>query len=258
MILIAGPCVIESYAILEKTLNKILEAIDGLEIELFFKSSVLKDNRTKTNNFRSVDPNSFFLGLRYLRDLGKEYKIKICTDFHEINQIQECGKFVDMIQIPAFLGRQVSLLEAAAKTKKVIHLKKPQFMSPQDIKIPVEILKNANAKRIIVTDRGTSFGYNDVMFDPRHIPIMKEVNEEILVDITHMNKNYPSWYWRKLDFVKALGMSAIVSGANGLFMEVHPDLDKALCDKDTMITTKEFKKLIKTFYYVMEKVKEYH
>jgi len=244
MTLIAGPCVVEDYVTLEQTLQGILEVIKDKDIDFCFKASVLKDNRTKTDNYRSV--NTFFNGLRYLRDVAREYNVSICTDFHNVEQIKEYAKFVDIIQIPAFLSRQVSLLEAAAMSScPTVHVKKMQSMPPTDVHIPVEIIKRKNPdKEVIITDRGTLFGYNDLMFDPRHIPIMKEQADKVLVDITHMNKSHSRWYWEHYKFHEVLASSAMASGADGLFIETHICPNEAMCDAKTQLTLDQFKKII--------------
>ena len=247
MILIAGPCVIEDYVTLEQTIKGMLEIIKGKNIELYFKASAMKDNRTKSENYRSVQ--TFFAGLRFLKDIGRRYNVKTCTDFHNVEQIQKYGQYVDMIQIPAYLSRQVSLLEAAAESRRdsVIHIKKMQSMPPNDIHMPINIIRNKNkTKRIIVTDRGTAFGYNQLMFDPRHIPMMKLHADEVLVDITHMNKHYSKWYSNKLDFAGTLARASMAAGANGLFMEVHPHPEEAMCDANTQLTLEQFRNIIST------------
>jgi len=248
MILIAGPCVIEDYITLEKTLEEILEVIEGKDIEFFFKVSAIKDNRTKSEKYRSV--YSFFDGLRFLRDVGRKHNVKICTDFHNVEQIEKYSQYVDMVQIPAFLCRQVSLLEAAAVIRfdKVIQIKKMQSMPPNDIQIPINIIKNKYSdRRIIVVDRGTSFGYNQLMFDPRHIPIMKMYSNEVLVDITHMNKYYSRWYSNKFDFPGVLARSSMAAGADGLFIETHTCPSEAMCDVNTQLTSEQFKNIIDSF-----------
>jgi 2-dehydro-3-deoxyphosphooctonate aldolase (KDO 8-P synthase) len=227
---------------LKNIAKSIKNLIDGKNIEFFLKSSATKENRTKAKNFRGI--GSFFSGLRLLRDVGKEFDLKICTDFHNIEQIQQYSQYVDMVQIPAFLSRQLPLLEAAALSDKIIHVKKMQSMPPDHISIPVNILRNSGAKRIIITDRGTSFGYNQLMFDPRHIPIMKMYTNEVLVDITHINKYYSKWYWEKLDFPFILAKSALAAGTDGLFMEVHTCPSDALCDSTNMLDFIQFGKIV--------------
>jgi len=160
-----------------------------------------------------------------------------------------------MIQIPAYLSRQVSLLEAAGKTGKTILVKKMQSESPDHIQIPVNILKNAGAKRVIACDRGTSFGYNDLIFDPRHIPIMKQYAEEVIVDVTHINKNYLPIKTRGMKLSKVTADASMAAGADGLFMEVHYKRELALCDDRTQLSISEFKEII-GFYNLKELMSE--
>jgi 2-dehydro-3-deoxyphosphooctonate aldolase (KDO 8-P synthase) len=161
-----------------------------------------------------------------------------------VEQIESYGQMFDMVQIPAFLSRQTSLLEAAAQTGSVIHVKKMQSAPPNDVYMFVNVLKNAGAERVIATDRGTAFGYNQLIFDPRHIPMMKLHADEVLVDITHMNKYHSRWYWENMDFPGVLAKSSMAAGADGLFMEVHSNPKEALCDAQSQLTMEQFKKII--------------
>lgn len=244
MIIIAGPCIIENYEILEQTVKILLDAIKDKEIDFYFKSSYAKDNRTKIENFHGYGPE---MGINFLVTLKKEYGVKICTDFHSAQEIKDYGHKVDMIQIPAYLGQQTSILKAAALQNKKIHLKKPQFLSPNNIQQPVQKLLNmrVDPKDIIVSDRGTLFGYEQLIMDPRHIPIMKEFSSNVLFDITHPNKKYIS---RSNNNSFILGKTAMVSGADGLFFETHPDPMKALCDADTQLPLAMAERLINECY----------
>lgn len=245
-ILIAGPCVYEGGDHLYKTAGEISNIIrkKKRDMEFFFKCSLEKDNRTRTENFRgSFDKN----GIIEFRRIVDAFGFKVCTDFHSVEQIEKYGQMFDMIQIPAFLSRQLSLLEAVAQTGSIVHIKKMQSAPPNDIHMAINVLKNSGARRIIATDRGTSFGYNQIMFDPRHVPMMKLHADEVLVDITHMNKYHSRWYWEKMDFPGVLAKSAMAAGADGLFMEVHTDPKKALCDAQTQLTLEQFKNIISTF-----------
>jgi 2-dehydro-3-deoxyphosphooctonate aldolase (KDO 8-P synthase) len=257
MILIAGPCVVEEYSILDQTISYIKETIAKLniDIDLYFKSSIRKENRTKIENYRGIDWEE---GIAWMSKIASQYGVKICTDFHNELQLNKyAGKF-DMIQIPAFLGRQTELLECFAKQRTAINYKKPQFMSPNDIDIPIKILKNSGAKKIFVTDRGTCFGYKDWMMDARHVRLLRnsiqDDNIKILADITHPNKQYE----RPLSacLAKDTGMSYISAGADGVFLEVCPDPDKALCDNNTMLNLAEFKDIIESLCEVYKIVND--
>jgi len=167
---------------------------------------------------------------------------------------------VDLIQIPAFLARQISMLIEASKIlvefkDRKIHIKKPQFMGPENIHIPIDILKDYGVKeyQIIVSDRGTCFGYDKLIVDPRHIKIMKNLfpNIDVLTDITHPNKNYTNLV-SNFYLAQTLGLSSLASGSNGIFCEIHPDPTNSLCDSDTMLSLKEFDDMIKQFVALYE------
>jgi 2-dehydro-3-deoxyphosphooctonate aldolase (KDO 8-P synthase) len=245
MILISGPCVIENKQILNDIAENIIKhIIDHNEIDFYFKASCIKDNRTNNNNFRGV---GFEKGIRYLLDIKQQYGVKITTDFHTADQVKEYAKYVDLIQIPAFLAMQSSLLDEVAKFNIPINIKKPQFLNPHNIKNPVNKIKDQNKNAIVyATDRGTKFGYDEVIFDPRHIPAMKEtgVCDKIIVDITHP-QNHSKMYNR--DYAYSLGMASIAAGADGLFMETHIDPSKALCDGDSQLTIPDFVNYINKF-----------
>ena len=245
MILISGPCVIENKEILNETAKNIIEVINVYnEIDFYFKSSCIKDNRTNNNNFKGV---GFEKGIEYLLDVKQRYGVKITTDFHTAFQVKKYAKYVDLIQIPAFLAMQSSLLDEVAKYDIPINIKKPQFLNPHNIKNPVNKIKDQNKNAIVyATDRGTKFGYDEVMFDPRHIPAMKEtgVCDKTLVDITHP-QNHSKMYSR--NYAYTLGMASIASGADGLFMETHIDPSKALCDGDSQLTIIDFTNYINKF-----------
>jgi len=231
MILIAGPCVIENKEILYKTANFLQPFVE--KFDFYFKSSCVKDNRTVTKNYGGV---GFIDGLNWLQEVREKFGFKITTDFHSPREIEAFGKVVDLIQIPAFLAMQTSMAESAVKTKKPIHIKKPQFLGPMEAVKMVKKYQSLGAKNIIITDRGTQLGYNQVFMDPRHIPILKEANEKVCIDITHPNKNYPG---DKFENSLALVLAGIGNEVDGFFMEIHPNPDMALCDGSTMLTFKQ-------------------
>jgi len=251
MILIAGPCVIEDIATLDNIAQKMCNVIEGRNIDFYFKASAIKDNRTKITNYSGVGMEQ---GISMLIDIKKKYSIKITTDFHNEIDISRYGSFVDLIQIPAYLAQQTSILRAASRMGKPIHIKKPQFLGPEESAQLVDKLYDLEFKeRIFLTDRGTMFGYNQTMMDPRHIGIMmKKTAIPILVDVTHPNKNYPYDEYNSL----VLARSAIVSGASGIFLETHPNCDKALCDSKTMIPLKDIEDFIDDVYSLYSYINE--
>lgn len=243
MILICGPCVIESEKILMDTaeeINKVISKIKG--IDFYFKSSCIKDNRTKLENY--VGPG-FDEGLRLLEKVSATFNIKITTDFHSVDQINHYGHRVDLIQIPAFLAMQTSIIGAAVKREKPLHIKKPQHLAPAKIgQIVDKVFEfNKNAE-LIIGDRGTSFGFNYLIMDPRFFRVMKKSVDhkfKIVADITHPNK-----YWCNYTYAYDLAKSSIACGSNGLFIESHIDPSSALCDMDSQIPTRELRSLLKS------------
>jgi len=263
MILIAGPCVIDSITT-EQTAEAMKPIITefkkkdhrqrvGYIEDFYFKASCVKDNRTKPGNYRGP---GFSKGLDILEDMQIKFDYKITTDFHSVNDIEMYGKRVDLIQIPAFLARQTSILEAAAKTGVPVHVKKPQMMLPNEVNIISDILKNAGADTIFITDRGTFSGGKHLYMDPRHYEIMKMISGvTILADITHPNKFYLGNTAH--NNAEILGGSAIISGADGIFMEVHSSPRVAFCDKDTQIETRSFRELMRLFTTIEEQMNDH-
>ena len=243
MFLIAGPCVIEPMFI-EQTASAMKSVLDDFpEISFYFKSSCIKDNRTRSGNYRGP---GFEKGIEILQKIQKKYDWNITTDFHNEEQIKLYGPEVDMIQIPAFLAQQTSILEMAAKVGTLINVKKPQMMLPTEVNIISNILKDAGAQIIFITDRGTFSGGKHLYMDPRHYDIMRMFSVvNILADITHPNKFYLGNM--PLNLTRILGRSAIVSGADGIFMEVHYSPNVAFCDATTQISTKSFRNLLNDF-----------
>jgi len=245
MILIAGPCVIEDKLTLEEIAINILEAIDDKNIDFYLKASCVKDNRTSVSSYTGV---GFKEGLKDLLYLKNKFNIKITTDFHSAEQLRAYGKYVDLIQIPAFLAKQTSLLKEAVSQDKNIHIKKPQFIGPVEtssIIKNIEFLKHK--KELIITDRGTMLGYNQTFMDPRHVPVIKKNNVKVLVDITHPNKNYPVINDR-YNLSETLAMSYIASGADGFFIETHSRCQDALCDSETMYPLNLLNSLVEKSY----------
>lgn len=249
MILIAGPCVIESKDILKESVEMLLERINDKNIDFYFKSSFRKDNRTKFSSFSGLPEDE---ALSYLKDVKDEYGVKICTDFHNEDHLNYSDTYdVDIIQIPAFLAKQKSLLEPASNkvesTGKKLFIKKPQFVGPVEMG---DIIVNTGIDDVWVGDRGTQMGYNQYFMDPRHVPIMKNFGATIIADITHPNKNYPG---NLTENIKTLGLSYLAAGANGIFLETHPDCQGALCDHETMLDLDKTS-IIDDFYSIYQSV----
>lgn len=255
MKLIAGPCVIEDWETLDEIAKHLDFVVEGKNIDFYFKASCIKDNRTKIENYTGPGMD---VGIRWLMDIKAKYGLKVTTDFHNEIDIMRYGGFVDLIQIPAYLAQQTSLIKAAAGMNKPIHIKKPQFLGPLNAEQPYKKLKDLNFnKEIMMTDRGTMFGYNMTIFDPRHIVLLKDhdSNMTVLVDVTHPNKNYPDMEvgggYKSL-YSLVLARSAIASGADGIFLETHPKCSKALCDGGTMLPLDDIDGFIADIYDLWE------
>ena len=243
-IFIAGPCVIESVELLHVVAQELVGINQRLGIEIIFKASFDKANRTSIHSFRGPGLER---GLQMLEDVKKKYGLRITTDVHESYQAESAGQVVDILQIPAFLCRQTDLLISAAKTGKVVNIKKAQFLSAQDMRYPVEKVRNAGAKEVWLTERGNSFGYNNLVVDFRNIPDMKEIVPTVIMDCTHSVQrpgagNGTTSGDRR--FVPAMALAAKAFGATGYFFEVHPNPDKGLSDGPNMLELEKLEKLI--------------
>ena len=244
-IFIAGPCVIESQELLYIVAENLVEINKKLGTDIIFKSSFDKANRTSIHSFRGPRLEK---GLEMLDNVKKKYGLKLLTDIHESHQAEAVGEIVDVIQIPAFLCRQTDLLVSAAKTKKIINIKKAQFLSGRDMKYPVEKALEAGAKEVWLTERGNSFGYNNLVVDFRNIPDMKEIVPQVIMDCTHSVQR-PGGSGDKTSgdrkFVPAMAHAAKAFGATGYFFEVHPNPDQALSDGPNMLELSKLEALIK-------------
>lgn len=245
-IFIAGPCVIESMELLEQVACKLVEIQKNLGIEIYFKASFDKANRTSISSFRGPGMEK---GLLMLNDIKQKYGLKVLTDIHESVQAQPVGEIADVLQIPAFLCRQTDLLVAAAKTGKVVNIKKAQFLSGVDMKYPVEKAIEAGAKEVWLTERGNIYGYNNLVVDFRNISDMKSITSRVIMDCTHSVQR-PGAAGGKTggnrEFVPAMALAAKAFGANGYFFEVHPNPDEALSDGPNMLQLDELENVIKS------------
>jgi len=227
---ILGPCVIENEDVVLKVAKEVKELSEKYNISVIFKSSFDKANRTSIKSFRGPGLNK---GLEILNKVKETYELPITTDIHETSQASLVAEVVDVIQIPAFLCRQTDLLVAAGKTNKIINIKKGQFLAPWDMSNVVEKVRSTGNNKVWLTERGTSFGYNNLVVDFRSIPIMQQTGCPVIFDATHSvqlpgGKGKSSGGNR--EYVPYLASCAVAAGCNGIFMEVHPDPDNALCD----------------------------
>ena len=253
--ILAGPCVIETMDILEKAAEGLKKITQKLDINFVFKASFDKANRSSIN-YRGPGIEK---GLEMLAKIKKDFDLPIVTDIHSAEQAAIAAEVADILQIPAFLCRQTDLLIAAAKTGKIINIKKGQFLAPQQMGSLIKKVEDAGNSNITLTDRGTTFGYNNLVSDFRAIPIMQEFGYPIIFDATHSvqlpgAEGECSGGDRR--FVPVLAKSAVAAGANGLFFEVHPNPDKALCDGPNMIALNNAENLFKVCKEIFEIVKQ--
>lgn len=241
---IAGPCVIESQELLYTVAEKLVEINQKLEVDIIFKASFDKANRTSISSFRGPGLER---GLEMLANVKSKYGLKLLTDIHESYQAEAVGQVVDVLQIPAFLCRQTDLLVAAAKTGKIVNIKKAQFLSGPDMKYPVEKAKEAGAAEVWLTERGNTFGYNNLVVDFRNIPDMNEIVPTVIMDCTHSVQR-PGAMGGKTGgdrrFVPSMALAAKAFGATGYFFEVHPNPDKGLSDGPNMLELDKLENLI--------------
>jgi 2-dehydro-3-deoxyphosphooctonate aldolase (KDO 8-P synthase) len=243
--LIAGPCVIESEELVFQTAITLKEITKKLGLDFIFKTSYDKANRTSIKSYRGPGLKE---GLRILNELKKSLDIKILTDVHDVHDVEKVAEVVDVIQIPAFLSRQTDLVVEAGKTGKIINIKKAQFMAPWDVKFVIEKIESVGNKNIWITERGYIFGYNNLVVDFRSIVIMKKFGYPIIYDATHSLQK-PSIEGGisggEREFIPYLARAAVAVGIDGLFMEVHPNPDKALSDPKTQYPLNELESLLK-------------
>ena len=244
--ILAGPCAIESKDILFKTAEFLKDLTGNLGINYVFKASYDKANRSSISSYRGLGIEK---GLELLSEVKKEFDVPIVTDIHNPNEADIAAEVADIIQIPAFLCRQTDLLIAAAKTGKIINIKKGQFLAPQQMKsIANKVVESGNNK-ITITDRGVTFGYNNLVSDMRAIPIIQDMGYPVIFDATH-SVQLPGGCGDSSSgerrFVPILAKSATAAGANGLFFEVHPEPDSALCDGANMINFNQAKDIFAT------------
>lgn len=243
---IAGPCVIESAELLDAVAGRLVAINRTLGTDIIFKASFDKANRTSISSFRGPGLEK---GLQMLADVRAKWGLRLLTDIHEAWQAAPAGEVVDVIQIPAFLCRQTDLLVAAAKTGRTVNIKKAQFLSGADMQYPYEKAREAGAAEVWLTERGNTFGYNNLVVDFRNIPDMLGIAPTVVMDCTHSVQR-PGAAGGKTGgdrrFVPAMAHAARAFGANGFFFEVHPDPDKAKSDGPNMLRLDDLEDLIKS------------
>lgn len=243
---IAGPCVIESAELLDTVAERLVAINKALGTDIIFKASFDKANRTSIASFRGPGLEK---GLRMLADVRAKWGLRLLTDIHESWQAAPVGEVVDVIQIPAFLCRQTDLVVAAARTGRVVNIKKAQFLSGADMRYPYEKAREAGAREVWLTERGNSFGYNNLVVDFRNIPDMLKIAPTVIMDCTHSVQR-PGAAGGKTggnrEFVPAMAHAARAFGATGYFFEVHPDPDRGLSDAANMLRLDDLEPLIES------------
>lgn len=254
LVLLAGPCVLENEAMAREVATEVKSICTRLGISFVFKASFDKANRTSISSFRGPGLNE---GLRILAQLRADLHVPIVSDIHESAQAGPAGEVLDIIQIPAFLCRQTDLLLAAAATGKVVNVKKGQFVAPWDMAHVVGKLRDAGCNNILLTERGTSFGYNNLVVDMRSFQVMRSLGCPVIFDGTHsvqLPGGAGASSGGQREFVPLLTRAAMAAGIDGLFLEVHPDPNKALCDGPNSLPLKELEPLLHSLLLVRSAV----
>ncbi|MDI6890582.1 MAG: 3-deoxy-8-phosphooctulonate synthase [Thermodesulfovibrionales bacterium] len=258
LFIIAGPCVIESEDIVFSTTERLKEICKGFGLPLLFKSSYDKANRTSLNSYRGPGIDR---GLKILSDVRSRFNIPVISDVHSVEEVKPAAEILDALQIPAFLCRQTDLILAASKTGKPVNIKKGQFLAPWDIKNVIDKFVSTGNHNLFITERGTSFGYNNLVVDFRGLSIMRSFGYPVIFDVTHslqLPGGQGSCSGGQREYAEPLARAAVVVGVDGLFMEVHPEPDKALCDGPNMIKLTEVEKVLTTIKAIYELVKSFH
>ena len=252
--LIVGPCVIENYEHAMHMATAIKKIVERLNMQMIFKSSFDKANRSSITSFRGLGIDE---GLKILEKVRSEINVPVITDIHLPEQAKPVSDVVDIIQIPAFLCRQTDLLMSAGKTKKPINVKKGQFLAPWDMENVITKLKESDCDDIMITDRGTQFGYNNLVADMRSIPIMKEFGYPIIFDATH-SAQLPGGDGKTTggmrSMIPTLARSAVAAGCNGIFMEVHDNVENAKSDASTQWPLEQLESVLRSLIKIRDAV----
>ncbi len=244
-LLIAGPCVVENKSVVFKACERVKEITSKLEMPYIFKSSYMKANRTSGKSFRGLEMDK---ALKILMDVKKEFNVPVLTDVHSEVEASIAAEVVDVLQIPAFLCRQTELLEAAGETGKIINIKKGQFLAPAEMKYQAEKVASTGNNKILLTERGTTFGYNNLVVDFRGLVIMKSFGYPVIFDATHsvqMPSKENGVSGGNPEFIAPLARAAIAIGIDGIFIETHPNPSRALSDGNNMLKLDRLENLLK-------------
>ena len=254
LVLIAGPCVIEDKKTILHIADTVQKITKKLGVPYIFKASYDKANRTSIDSFRGPGLRE---GLKILEEVKRKFKLPILSDVHSAEEAQKAAHVLDVIQIPAFLCRQTDLLLAVGKTKRVVNIKKGQFLAPHDMGQAIRKIEHTGNKRILLTERGSSFGYNNLVSDFRSIPIMQETGYPVVFDATH-SVQQPGGLGHasggKSEFIPLLSRCGVAAGADAIFMEVHPNPAKALSDGPNMLALNKLESLLKDLVAIRQMI----
>lgn len=242
-VLIAGPCVVENRDLALSTAEKIIDITSKLNIPYIFKSSYKKANRTSVSSFTGIGDEE---ALKILEEVRKQFNVPVLTDVHSVEEVKMAAEVVDVLQIPAFLCRQTELLVAAGKTQKPVNIKKGQFLAPDEMKYAADKVASTGNQKILLTERGTTFGYHNLVVDMRSLVIMKRIGYPVIMDATH-SVQIPGVGGKSggaREFIPYLAKAAISIGIAGLFLETHPEPSKALSDADSQLPLKYLEDLL--------------
>ncbi len=246
LFLISGPCVIEEEKIMMDTAEKLKEVSERMKIKIIYKSSFQKDNRSSLKYYNGPGLDK---GVKMLAKIKEQFGFPLLTDIHYPDQAAAAGSVVDVLQIPAYLCMQTSLMVAAAKTGRVINIKHGQFLAPDNMKHPVTKCVEAGNDQIILTERGYTFGYNDLIVDPRSFYHMGKIGYPVVFDVTHAIRKYgiPSADAKggAREFLPVLSRAGVASGVDGVFIETHPEPEKALCDAASQLCVYDLEEFLK-------------
>ncbi len=255
-LLMAGPCAVESRDLCMEVAEKVSTLCDRWEIPYVFKGSYRKANRSRLDSFHGIGDQE---SLAILKEVGEQFELPTVTDIHETHEAAEAAEYVDMLQIPAFLCRQTELLLAAGRTGKTVAVKKGQFLSGPSMKHAVDKIHSVGNQKVMLTERGTTFGYQDLVVDMRNIPWMQQIGVPVIVDVTHslQQPNQETGVTGgRPQLIETVARASIAVGANGLFLETHPDPSKALSDGQNMLPLDKLEGLLERLVRLREAVME--
>ncbi len=254
--LIAGPCVIESETLVMKTAEGVRKIADKLDFPMIFKSSYLKDNRSSANSFQGPGLKN---GLAILQKVKDTFDLPVLSDIHDLHDAEACAEVLDVIQIPAYLSMQTGLTLAVAKTGRAVNVKKGQFLHPSDMQHVIGKIEGTGNRNILLTDRGTFFGYHNLVLDMRNLKVMRGLGYPVVLDPTHAIRKYGVSSSDKRggakEFIFSLSRAGTAAGIDAIFIETHPDCDNALCDAASMLPLQRLEDLLQQVKAIDEIVK---